>query len=276
MKTKLILLLLVLVALVFTFAACGETTDTTAENTTVPDVTTTVPVTTPPSPLDGEDAKAAYEYVSEKMAELHGFEAKMIQESSYFGETSTMEADIKINLADGKKGFMSMKLEDGSFIDATYIDGIVYCLMKMTGFEMKYTTQDESMTSMFEEFFSILEEDNGEEDKNEVASVVFGKRENGVYTLVVTATEEAALASIMADYESLDVDSSEFSNISNVMTFECNANGYVTKIVETLTYTFDGDHCSETTTCTFKNVGTLPAVSAPADADSYMNMDEME
>jgi len=60
------------------------------------------------------------------------------------------------------------------------------------------------------------------------------------------------------------------------MTFECNANGYVTKIVETLTYTFDGDHCSETTTCTFKNVGTLPAVSAPADADSYMNMDEME
>jgi len=47
MKTKLILLLFVLVALVFTFAACDGATETTTESTTTaPAVTTTIPVTT--------------------------------------------------------------------------------------------------------------------------------------------------------------------------------------------------------------------------------------
>ena len=85
-----------------------------------------------------------------------------------------------------------------------------------------------------------------------------------------------ALESIMEDYEGLDIDASAFSNVSKTMTFECTADGYVTKSVERLTYTFDGEVCSEITTLTFKNAGTLPEISTPADADSYMNMDEME
>jgi len=313
MKNKLILLLLVLVALVFTFAACTENAETTAETTTTapdvtteipaittttaPDVTTTtapivttsVPVTTTvpattvktpvtTTPLDGDDPMAAYKFVSEKLNALRGFEAVMVEESSYAGETSTMEVGVKISFADGKKAFMSMPIaEEGPWVDATYIDGIVYCVVKMPGLEMKYKTQDASMTSTFEKLFAIFEEKNDEDDeKDDVGSVVFGKREKGVYTLVATATEEEALESIMADYEDFEIDASAFSNISNVITFECNAEGYVTKIVEALTYTFDGEVYSETTTLTFKNAGVLPEITAPADADSYMNMDEME
>lgn len=276
MKNKLMILLVVLVALVFTLVACGETTDTTADTTTVPAVTTTTTSTTATvvttTPLEGEDAMAAYAFICNKMNALQGFEVNIVENSRYNDETSVMESDVKMNYADGKKGFMSTKLEDGSLVEATYIDGIVYCLMKMPGFEMKYKTQDESMTSTFEDWFDTFEED----EKDQVATVVFGKRENGIYTLVVTATEEGALELIMADYEGLGVDASEFSDVSNVVTYECNAEGYVIKFTETLTYTWDGDRYSETTTCTFKNVGTLPEVKAPADADSYMDMDEME
>lgn len=114
------------------------------------------------------------------------------------------------------------------------------------------------------------------DDPDTVASVVFGSRENGVYTLVITATEEGALELIMTDYGDFGIDASEFSDVSQVMTFEYNADGYVTKMTETLTYTWDGEVYSDTITCTFKNVGTLPEVKIPADADSYMDMDEME
>lgn len=217
---------------------------------------------------------AAYKFISEKMNTLKGFEVLLEQESSVGVETITQEGSVKINLTDGKKGFMSMTLEEGIKVDATYIDGVVYCLMKMPGVEMKYKTQDESMTSAFETIFNAFETEK--DGKNKVATVEFTKRENGGYTLVATATKEAALESVMEQYEGLDIDASAFSNISNTMTMECTADGYVTKSVETLTYTFDGEVCSETSTLTFKNVGVLPEISLPADADSYMNMDEME
>ena len=286
MKTKLIVLLLVLVALVCTFAACGESAETTAEGTTTAPavittapVTTTIPVTTTQAPvtttpIEGEDAMAAYEFMSEKMSALLGFELTMLSESSVGVESFSQEGSVKINLADGKKVFMSMQLEDNSVVDATYIDGVVYCLVKMPGIEMKYKTQDQSMTSSFETIFTAFETE--EDGENKVATVEFVKRENGVYTLFATATKEAALASIMKDYEGIEDDPSAFSNISNTMTFECTADGYVTKSVETLTYTYAGEVCSEVTTLTFKNAGTLPEITLPADADSYMNMDEMQ
>lgn len=279
MKNKLMILLVVLVALVFTLVACGETTDTTADTTTVPAVTTTTTSTTATvvttTPLEGEDAMAAYKFFSQKMNTLKGCEIEMVNESSYAGETSLMEATVKINLVDGKKGFMSMTDDSVDYVvDSTYIDGVVYMLVKMPGVEMKYKTEDESMTSTFEGIFAAFE--TKKDGENKIESVVFGKRENGVYTLVATQTKEAALESIMEDYEGLDIDASAFSNVSKTMTFECTADGYVTKSVERLTYTFDGEVCSEITTLTFKNAGTLPEISTPADADSYMNMDEME
>ena len=137
MKTKLIVLLLVLVALVCTFAACGENTEITAEGTTTAPavittapVTTTIPVTTTQAPvtttpIEGEDAMAAYEFMSEKMSKLLGFELTMLSESSVGVESFSQEGSVKINLADGKKAFMTMQLEDNSMVDATYIDGVV-------------------------------------------------------------------------------------------------------------------------------------------------------
>ena len=284
MKNKLLILFVVLVVLVFALVACGETTDTTVADTQTISATTTNPTTTAPNaetttptvtttPLDGMDANAAYAYVCNKMNTLKGFEAKLVESIRIADETSVMEADVKLNYADAKKGFMSETMEDGSLVETTYIDGVVYCLMKMPGLEMKYKTKDESVSSLFEELFNIF---NEEEATASIASVIFGESENGVKTLVVTSSENGALESIMSGLEGLDIDASEFSNVSQVATYEYNAEGYVTRFTEILTYTWDGDTYSETSTCTFQNITTLPDIKAPADADSYMDMDEME
>ncbi|MBQ4121256.1 MAG: hypothetical protein IJD35_04495 [Clostridia bacterium] len=252
MKNKLILLVLLLVALVFTFTACGDTETTT--------------------PLEGDDAKAAYDFVCEKMNALGGFEAEMLEESNNGSESASMEMSVKINFANGKKGYITTKLDDaGSLLDMTYLDGTVYCLMKSSGMEIKYKSADASLTAAFEELFSTFEEDD-----DEIASVAFGSRENGVYTLNLTATEATALEFIMNDFEDMEMDASDFSHVSLTMTLECNAEGYVTKMIQTLSYTVAGEAYTETTTCTYKNIGTLPEITAPADADSYMNMDEMQ
>ena len=251
MKNKLMLLLLVLVALVVTLAACGES----AANT---------------NPLEGDDAKAAYDFVSKKMNGLGGFEADMIEASAYGDETSSMEMDVKINLTGGKKGVITTELDgEGSLLDMTYIDGTVYCLMKSSGMEIKYKSSDSSLTSGFDELFATFEEED-----DDFASVEFVSRENGVYVLKATATEETALEIIMNDFEDAEMDASDFSNLSLTMTVECDADGYVTKMMQTLSCTVEGETYTRTTSCTYKNIGTLPEITAPADADSYMNMDE--
>lgn len=159
-------------------------------------------------------------------------------------------------------------------MDATYIDGLVYVVVKSVGFEMKYKTRDESMIAAFEGIFNAFEkEDDG---KQEIASVSFVSRENGVYTLTATMTEASALETIMADYEGFEIDASEFSNISKVITIECGADGYVVRMAQTLCYTFDGEVYRESMTCNYVNIGVVPEISAPADADSYMDMDAME
>ena len=175
---------------------------------------------------------------------------------------------------DGKKGIMTATMDESTTMKATYIDGLVYVVVQSTGLQMKYKTRDESMTSAFEKIFSTFEKD--EEDTDKIASVTFGTRENGVYTLVATYTKEAALETIMKDYEGYEIDASAFTNITDTMVFECTADGYVTKMTETITYTVEGMECSMTTVGTYKNVGVIPEITAPADADSYMDMDAME
>lgn len=266
MKNKLILLLLVLVALVVTLAACGGTAETTAnETTTVPVVKTT--------PLDGDNAMAAYEYVSEKMNALKGFEATLIEEQTVGFNNTKLEMVAKINLLDGKKGFISTKLDDkGSTLDMTYIDGVVYCLMKSTGVEMKYKTQDGSLINSFEEMFNSFEED----EESKIESVSFGERENGVYTLTATFAKEKALKVLMKQYEELGIDESALTDVKYTAVVTCNADGYATRVTQTITYTLQGMACSVISDGIYTNVGTLPEITAPADAYSYADADEME
>jgi len=271
MKSKLILLLLVLVALVFTFAACGENAETTTESTTDA-VTTTAPVTT--TPLDGDDPMAAYEYVSEKMNALGGFEATLVEEQTVGFENSRVEMRVKINLLDGKKGFISGKLdEEGSTIDMTYIDGVVYCFMKSTGLEVKYKTQEASIVNNFEEIFNTFEED---EEESRIESVSFGERKNGVYTLTATLTKKAGLEVLMKQYGELGIEESALTNIKYTAEITCNADGYASRMKQTITYTLQGMACSVVSDGAYHNVGTIPEITAPADAYSYADADEME
>jgi len=185
-----------------------------------------------------------------------------------------MEMFVKINLADGKKGFIGAKLdEEGSTLDMTYIDGVVYCLMKSTGVEMKYKTQEASLVNSFEEIFTTFEEDD---EESEIASVSFGERENGVYTLTATLTKESALEALMKQYEELGMDESAFTNIEYTVVVTCNADGFASRVKQTLTYTLQGMACSIVSDSTYHNVGTVPEITAPADADAYADVDEMK
>jgi len=320
MKIKLLLLLLVLVALVVTFAACdGESAATSAEaETTIPAtiatpaVTTTppatatelvvstqvpattdkvpfetnggVPISTLPattgktplteSPLVGMNAQEAYEYAYKKMGTLEGFDSIMTQDVILDEEVSHTEMIVKVNLADGKKGYMSTKTDEGSTVEMTLVDGIAYCVVKATGMEVKYKTQDEAITGTFEEVFTTFKEEDDLTSK--IASAKILSCVNGIYTVELVATKEAAIETIMADYADLEVDPSIFSDISMIKCYEITEEGYIISALEELNYSVNGMYYQETLTCRFNNIGTVPEITVPADADSYMNMDEMQ
>jgi len=268
MKTKLILLLLLLVALVFTFAACEDGSETTTEGTTtVPELTTTAPVTT--TPLDGDDPMAAYEYVFQKMKALGGYEATVTEEHDLGLQETRVKSTVKINLLDGKKGFISSRInKEYESVDMTYLDGVVYCLVKSTGVNIKYKTTNRATTLAFEKLFAEMEEENKPE------SVAFVKRESGECRFQATFDPAAGRKLVYEMYEGVSL--SAFSDIGYTVEFECNADGYITYMKYKLFFTVDGVSCSYITETTYHNVGLVPEISAPADASSYVDESELE
>ena len=271
MKTKLLLLLFVLVALVCTFASCAGEAETTAESTTTaPVVTTTAPVTT--TPLDGDDPMAAYEYVLKKMNSLGGYEATIIEEHDLGLEETTVKSTVKVNLLDGKKGFISTRInKEFESVHMTYIDGTVYCLVKATGMDIKYKTTDRAVTLAFDELFAELEEKGKDNDPE---SVAFVKRENGSCLFQATFSKAVGRKILFENYEGANP--SAYSDIAYTAEFECNADGYITDITYKLFFTVNGMACSFITETTYHNVGTVPEVTAPADAYSYVDESELE
>ena len=279
-KNKLILLLITVLALVFTLAACNggaatttEMADTTrvAATTTPLVITSSAPGTS--SPLDGEDAMAAYAYISQTMNALGGYEATVVEDINYDFESTSVEMLVKVNTRNGQKAFVRTTIDDtGSTLDLTYVDGVAYCLVKSTGIEVKYKTQeDESVLSIVKELF-----DEQGDDSDKIASAAFGARENGSYTLNLTVTREAALETILKLYEGSTLDASAFSDIVETAVIECTSDGYVTKMTETVTYTVEGMACSIVSVATYHNVGSVPTISAPADAYNYVDADAMK
>lgn len=272
MKTKLILLLLALMALAV-FAACQAedapvTTEAPVSSTTTP-ATTTAPVTT--SPLEGDDAKAAYRYVFQTMKALGGYEATVEEVHGLGAQTTKLKSTVKVNLLDGKKGFISSRVNQAyESVDMTYLDGEVYCLVKSTGVSLKYKTTDRAVTLAFDELFSDFEESGKESD---IASVAFVKRESGECRFQVTFDAAVGRKLVFDLYESEHP--SAFSDIGYTAEFECNADGYITQIQYKLYFTFDGARCSYITETTYHNVGSVPEISAPDDASSYVDESEL-
>ena len=269
MKSKLILFILVLVALVVTLAACdgeAETTTAPAVSTTVP-ATTTAPVTT--TPLDGDDAMAAYEYVFQKMKALGGYEATVTEEHDLGLQETRVKSTVKINLLDGKKGFVSSRVnKEYESVDMTYLDGVVYCLVKSTGVNVKYKTTDRATTLAFEKLFAEMEEEN------KPVTAAFVKRESGEYRFQATFDKAVGRKLVYEMYEGVSL--SAFSDIGYSVEFECNADGYITYMKYKLFFTVDGASCSYITETTYHNVGSVPEISAPADASSYVDESELE
>ena len=252
MKTKLILLLLALMALAV-FAACQAedapvTTEAPVSSTTTPATTTSAPVTT--SPLEGDDAKAAYRYVFQKMKALGGYEATVEEVHGLGAQTTKLKSTVKVNLLDGKKGFISSRVNQA--------------------YESVDMTTDRAVTLAFDELFSDFEESGKESD---IASVAFVKRESGECRFQVTFDAAVGRKLVFDLYESEHP--SAFSDIGYTAEFECNADGYITQIQYKLYFTFDGARCSYITETTYYNVGSVPEISAPDDASSYVDESEL-
>ena len=308
MKNKLMLLIFLLVAFIVILSACGESAATsgeiettapiatTAPTTTKAVVTTEKPLTTTPfettesapitttvqtpetqSPLEGMDAKQILDFATQKMAALEGFDAEMIEGSIYGEEDSRTEMRVKVNLANGKTGYIGTKIdEEGTTVDMIYVDGVVYVDMKMTGMSLKYKSTDVSLTSGFEELFAMIEKEDDEDDSEKIESIKLLKSTEGVYTIEVVATEEAAIETLLKSYADFDIDSSMFTDVSLVEVYEINAAGYVVITSSELSYTVEGERCQDYVKCQFNQAGELPEITVPDDIDSYMDMDEME
>lgn len=285
MKNKLILLLCAFVVFVLALVACGdaETTTSVAETTKAPLVVTAPPGEKPnrpvetegqkpiTTPLDGDDALAAYLYVCENMASLKGFDMDMTENQIMGDETHQISMDMKLNYLDGMRIYVHMPIdEDGGTIDITVVDGMAYCVMDASGMRIKYKTRDVSMTGDLDDIAEAFKD----QEKKCVSAKWIG-RKNGIYTLEVIPTQEEALNVIMHDFEGSEIDASMISDIDMLCTYQINEDGYIISGIEEVICKVNGVDYQMQSSITFKNIGKVPNITVPADADDYMDMDAM-
>ena len=269
---KLCLMVLSLL-LILLFASCQQNPPTTTKTTeAAPDVTTEAVITT--TPLDGTDPVAAYEYVASKMNALGGYEVISVEEQNLGYGSHVQEMLIKVNLLDGKKGFISTKVDDemtgvNYTVDMTYIDGTVYCLMKTQGVSVKYKTKEASVTAVFENFFD-------KEKTYLLKSLSFAPLDDGTYGFDIVLENEEALKLLLKSFEAQGYDASAFSDYSVTSKLVCGADGYPISSTDLLTFTMEGMACSVISETTYQNIGTVPEITLPADADSYVDADAAE
>lgn len=282
MKNKLTYLTLALLCLVLVvaLASCsGEATQTTTaaaetsgkgplvvtvapgETVKEPDVTTT--------PAKQENALDIYLSACEKFVTTKGFDINLVQDQRWGDESYQTTIDMQINYADGERWTLRMPIdEEGGMIDVIFVDGVAYCEMNTVGMTVKYKTRDDSMASAFE---GLEEAMSGEKEK--IASAKIASHKDGVYTFEVTATQEAAMEALME--EGFDESVNEISDLNMIGTYQINEEGYLIGVTEKLSCKVDGETYIASLYIRFNNVGSLPTIEVPADADDYIDADAM-
>lgn len=239
--TALCLATVMLLSVLFVFASCSETEK---------------------SPLDGDDAAAALDYVEGKMEALKSYTIDMT--STSMGVEMSMSVSLDTS-AEKPKFTASMDMDEGIAVSMIYVDDILYSVTTMAGMEIKMKSEGDSSDILG----SVADMFNEEDNDAEYASVEFVSRENGVYVLKAEATSEAAKKLLESDLGELPTELP--ADLKASYTFEANADGYVTKMSYEITCTLDGESFTSKTEMSFKDFDSVPAISAPADANEYMD-----
>ena len=204
------------------------------------------------SPLDGDDAIKAMQYVDQQMASVKGFDGTMTMTS----DGVEMTADVKLDLSsESPKMYMNTEMM-GMGIEATLVDGVMYTLIDMGSITMKQkTTNKEEIDDMMGDLTSMNE-------SHEYASAEFVSRENGVYVIKAVVSETDA-KDLIGDMGDLTV-----SDITATITYECNAEGKVSKMTIETSYKVEGETVKSTIEMAINSLD-IPAITAPADASEY-------
>ena len=81
---------------------------------------------------------------------------------------------------------------------------------------------------------------------------------------------------LLKSFEAQGYDASAFSDYSVTSKLVCGADGYPISSTDLLTFTMEGMACSVISETTYQNIGTVPEITLPADADSYVDADAAE
>lgn len=209
------------------------------------------------TPLEGNDALAAMQYIDEQMSGIQGYDVTITMET----DGVEMAIDAKLDLS-GEKPKMYMSTETmGMGIEATLVDGTMYMLVDMGGITVKQKTTDSTQID------EMMGELNSVSSEYEYISAEFISREDGVYVIKATLSELDA-KDLIGDVGELVI-----SDITATVTYECDAEGRVSKTVIEYGYTLDGEPYDAVMTMEFNNFE-IPVITAPADADAYEEMTE--
>lgn len=197
------------------------------------------------------------QYIDEQMSGIQGYDVTITMET----DGVEMAIDAKLDLS-GEKPKMYMSTETmGMGIEATLVDGTMYMLVDMGGITVKQKTTDSTQID------EMMGELNSVSSEYEYISAEFISREDGVYVIKATLSELDA-KDLIGDVGELVI-----SDITATVTYECDAEGRVSKTVIEYGYTLDGEPYDAVMTMEFNNFE-IPVITAPADADAYEEMTE--
>ena len=208
------------------------------------------------SPLDGDDAAAALSYIQEETNKLSSFKAEMTVTTGVSGQTETQTTTMYWT-KDGD-GASSKMVTEGT--EVITVGTTAYTKISMGDEEMKIkSTVDAEEASPIGDFL------DGAGDAE------FVSRENGVYKIKVNLTEET-LNDLLGDLSELGGTAST-ADLSMVIT--CGSDGIIDSLDITanveLSMTGVTMTMTITVTMTISDVNSVDKITAPADADEYVD-----
>ena len=250
---KRILILVLAIACLFSFAACKKDT-----------------------------AYSLFNEANTKMTEATGVEAKVTVDMKMTGGDENMEQkitmDIKVN-GDDMAMVLEMAMEDETMkVPVTYVDGVMY--MEQAGMKIKSEVDAEDFGAEYGSMGKVELPEFTEELLKDVKVEKDG--DTKFFTVALTKETamdflgETALSSIMGGTDEIAIEKFD-------ITFTFTKDNVLTKMAMDMILVptedaedAEGDEKLEATMVyEFKNFGTAPTIEAPADADEYLDMSDM-
>ena len=226
-----------------------------------------------------DTAASLYADATKAMEEANGYEAnvcmKMTMEMA--GETQNMDVDMAMK-ANGNSAYVSMNLAELGNVEVTYVDGTMY--MKTGDEKVKMAVSLEEFEKEYGSMLSTADLPAITEDAlKDVELVEDG--DNRYFTVTLdAATMQSYVNELMGGVmgSSEDTDTPDYNIKSVVLTATFDKDGNLIKANIKMEVSYEMDMIGEMKmsadmTMNFVNPGKAPTVTAPADADSYVEAD---